>query len=111
MAAKIAALLITLMLGTAVGFVVLAFMLIAMNGYSESDATWGIGVFTVLGLIISVFAGIMAFLIAGTLLKKQFSPVLAAAIAVPVCTIAAIVLEVIASLIGVGVAELVRVKF
>ncbi len=111
MAAKIAALLITLMLGTAVGFALLAFMVIAMNGYSEADATWGLGVFAVLGLIIPVFAGIAAYLIVGALVKKQFSPALSAAIAIPVCTIAAVVLEVIASLIGVGVAELVRVNF
>ena len=111
MAVNIAALVITLLLSIAVGVVVLAFMIIAMNGYSEGDAVWGLGVFAVLGLFVSVIAGVAAYFFAGALVKKEFSLLLAASVAVPVCTIAAVVLEIITALIGVGVAELVRVNF
>ena len=102
MAAKLAALLLTLLLSIAVGVVVLAFMIIAMNGYSEGDAAWGLGVFVALGLIVSVLAGIAAYFFAGALVKKEFSLLFAASVAVPVCTIVAIVLEIVAALIGVG---------
>ena len=111
MTAKIAALLVTLLLSIAVGVVVLAFMIIAMNGYSEGDAVWGFGVFALLGLLVSVMAAVAAYFFAGALVKKEFSLVLSIAVAAPVCTIVAVVLEVIAALIGVGVAELVRVNF
>lgn len=111
MPAKIASLIITILLSVAVAIGVFAFMIIAMNGYSEGDATWGLGVFAVLGLIVSLSAGVAAHFFAGVLVKKQFSLLLSASVAVPVCTIVAIVLEIIAALIGVGVAELVRVNF
>ena len=111
MAAKLAALLLTLLLSIAVGVVVLAFMIIAMNGYSEGDAAWGLGVFVSLGLIVSVLAGIAAYFFAGALVKKEVSRLFAASVAVPVFTSVYIVLERVAALIGVGVAELVRVNF
>ena len=111
MAVKIAALLITLLLSIALGVVVLAFMIIAMNGYSESDATWGLGVFAGLALIISGVTAILAFFFAGTLIKKEYTPLLAALIAIPVFTIAALVLEIVACFIGIGVAEFVRVNY
>ena len=50
MAAKIAALLITLVVLISVGVAMLVGMVLAMNGYSESDATWGFGVYIVLAL-------------------------------------------------------------
>ncbi len=111
MGAKLAALLITLLLSIALGMVVLAFMIIAMNGYSESDATWGLGVFAGLALIIASVTSVSAFFFAGALVKKEFSPLLAALIAIPLFTIAAVVLEIVACLIGIGVAEFVRVNY
>ena len=111
MAAKIAALLITLLLGIALGVVVLAFMIVAMNGYSERDAAWGIGVFAGLALIIASVTSVLAFFFAGTLIKKEFSPLLAASIPIPVFTTAALILEIFACLIGIGVAEFVRVNY
>jgi len=109
--AKIASLLITLLLSIALGAVVLVFMIIAMNGYNESDATWGLGVFAGLALIIASVISVLAFFFAGTLIKREFSPLLSALIAVPIFSIAALVLEIIACLIAIGVAEFVRVNY
>lgn len=111
MPAKIASLIITILLNIAVAIVVFAFMIIAMNGYSESDAAWGLGVYTLLSVIVSALSAIGAYFLNGALVKKQFSLLLSASVAVPVCTIVAIALEIIVALIGVGVAELVRVYF
>lgn len=111
MAARIAALLVTLLLGIALGVVVLAFMIIAMNGHSESDAMWGLGVFAGLALVIASVTSVLAFFFAGILIKKEYSPLLAALISIPVFTIAALVLEFIACVLGIGVAEFVRVNY
>lgn len=56
MASKIIALAITLIINIAVAVVVLFFMLIAMNGFGERDATWGLGAYCILALASSVLA-------------------------------------------------------
>ena len=54
---------------------------------------------------------IAAYILVGFLLNKKHSPVVSTLIAIPVFVIVGIGLEFICSLIGVGVAEFVRVKF
>lgn len=97
--------------GLAAGVVIFFFMLLAMNGFSESDATWGLGAYALLALMVVILSSTGAFFLAGSLAKKQFSPVVCALIAVPVLSILSIGLEIVCSLIGVGVAEFVRVNF
>ena len=111
MAPKIIAAFTTLAINFAAGVVILFMMLVAMNGYSESDATWGLGLYIVLASIISLSMSLGAFLLSGRLLKKQFSAVASVMIAISVFAIVGIVLKIISSLIGVGVAEFVRVKY
>ncbi|MBX7053678.1 MAG: hypothetical protein K1X36_01900 [Pyrinomonadaceae bacterium] len=111
MAAKIAALLTTFVIDLAVGAVILLFLLVAMNGFSESDATWGLGVFVVLALLVSLSTSVGAFFLAGLLMKRNFSQVTSAFIAVPVFSIVGIGLEIVCALAGVGVAEYVRVNY
>lgn len=111
MAAKIIAALVTFVLNIAVGVVVLATMIIAMNGYSESDATWGLGAFIVLAFVVALLMGLGTFLFAGFLTKKQYSAVAAAIIPILVFSVVGTGLEVVAGGVGVGVAELVRVNF
>jgi len=110
MAAKIATLLTTFVLNLAVGAVILLFLLVAMNGFSESDATWGLGVFVVLALLVSLSASVGAFFLTGTLIKRNFGQVASALIAVPIFSIVGIGLEIVCALAGVGVAEYVRVN-
>ena len=111
MAAKIAALLITLIVLVAVGVAILIGMVVAMNGYSESDATWGFGVYIILTLIVSILMAVGAFFVVGFLTRKQYGSVISTLIAIPVFSIVGVGLEFVCSLIGVGVAEFVRVKF
>ena len=111
MAAKISAFLITFLLNVAFAAVILFFMLLAMNGYSESTAMWGLGAYVILALLVSLAMGIGAYFLTGRLTKRQFSPLGATAVAVPVLAGLGVVLEIICSVIGVGVAEFLRVKF
>ncbi len=108
---KIAALIITLVAGIFLGIAVLAFMLLAMNGYAEKVTTWGLGIFAVLSIAISVSMSVGAFYLTGRLIRRQFGPVISALAAVAVCTIAGTVLNVAAGLIGIGLAEFVRVNY
>ncbi len=99
------------MINIAIGGVVLAGMIIAMNGYGESDATWGIGAFVLLALLVTILMSIGAYLVAGVLTKKQVGAVSSTIIATLIFSVLGGGLKFVCSLIGVGVAEFVRVKF
>lgn len=111
MSAKITAFLITMVASMAGGAVIFFFMLLAMNGFSESDAMWGLGTYVLLVLMVAILSSTGALFLVGFLTKKQFSPAICVFIAVSVFSLLSIGLEIVCSLIGVGVAELVRVKF
>ena len=111
MASKIVALTATLIVNIIAAIIILFGMLVAMNGFSESDATWGLAAFVLLALLVTLVTSIGAFFLAGILIKRNFSPVTSALIAVPVFSIVGIGLEIVCSLIGVGVAEFVRVNY
>lgn len=111
MGTKIAAFVVTLMVNLIIGAVTLFMMLVAMNGYSESDAQWGLLAYIVLAAVTSLLMAVGAVLLAGKLLKRQFSPIAAILISVPLFSIAGIVLKIVCSLIGIGTAEYVRVNY
>lgn len=108
---RIIASIVTFSISFAVGVVFLFGMLIAMNGYSEGDAVWGLGVYAALAVIVAGGSGVMAYYFTGVFVNKEFSPLFAVLTAVSVFAIVAVVLEVVAAVIGVGVAEIVRVNF
>ena len=91
--------------------VVLATMLVAMNGYSESDSTWGLGMFILLAFAVSLLMALSSFFLAGKLIEKQYSSIAASIISILVCSLVGLGLEVVSSLIGIGVAEFVRVNY
>ncbi len=99
------------MINIAIGVVVFAGIIIAMNGYGESDATWGIGVFLLLASAVTILMSIGAFIVARMLTKKQFGAVSSTIIATLIFSVLGGGLKVVCSLIGVGIAEFVRVKF
>ena len=70
MASKIVSASLVLILNIAFGVVTLVMMLIAMNGYSESDATPGLVTFIVIaaGSAIAMAAGALPFAIGGKIL-------------------------------------------
>lgn len=111
MGAKIAAFLLTMTACLTAAVISLSIMIIAMNGYSESDATWGLGAFAVLAFLTSIGASVGSTVLASKLLAKQFTTLKSLLIAVPVGSIVGVVLVFISSFVGIGVAELARVKF
>mgnify|MGYP003594548966 CR=1 FL=1 len=111
MTSKIVAFILTLTLSLAAGTVVLLFLLIAMNGYSESDAMWGLGVYALLAFAVSVLMGFGAFLATGSLQKRQYGAFPSVLISVILFTVIGSIADGVCALIGVGVAEFVRVNF
>lgn len=111
MVPKLTATIITLLVNIAAAIVILFGMLVAMNGFSESDATWGLGAFVLLALIVMLMMTTGAFFLTVVFIKRQFSPVVSAMISIPVFSIVGIGLQIVSSLIGVGVAEFVRVNY
>lgn len=111
MVSKIIAFACTFLVNLVSGVAILFFMLIAMNGYSESDATWGLGVYAVAALTAAIATGFGAVYFAKYLFKKNKSPLTALLISIALFSLIGSVLQVICSLIGVGVAEFVRVRF
>jgi hypothetical protein len=95
----------------AAAVVILLAMLLAMNGYHESDATWGLGLFALLALMISAAMGAAASYAASFLIRKGWHPALAALFASIACFVAGVGLEILSSIAGVGVAEIVRLNF
>lgn len=110
MLSKILAFLLTFAINAVAGIAILILMLVAMNGYSESDAQWGLIAYVVLAAAVSIAASFGAVVANAALVRRQFSTLLALLIAVPALSILAVVLEIIASLAGVGVAEYVRLN-
>lgn len=111
MTSKITAFLITFLLNLIAGAVIFFMMLIAMNGYHESDAQWGLGAYIVLAFIGTIVMSTAAVLTVGWLIKRQYSAVKAALIAIPVFSIIGVILKIVFSLFGVGVAEFVRLNY
>ncbi len=111
MAPKVLAFVITLILNIAIGVAVFFVLLLAMNGYSESDANYGFIAYIILALIVSLLMSSAAALVANILQKRKFSGVVSSLIAIVAFTGVGAVLKGVCALIGVGIAELVRVNF
>jgi len=108
MAVKIIAFLLTAIVNAAAGVAIFFIMLLVMNGYSESDATWGLGVYIILALSVTLTMGAGAAFMVNLLVKKEYSAVVSALVAVLLFSIVGIGLKVVCSGIGVGIAEIVR---
>jgi hypothetical protein len=111
MALKLTAFFVTLLINIVAGGVIFFFLLLAMNGYSESDATWGIGAYIVLAILVSIAMATGALLAVQQLVKRAFRGVISVLIAISVFSIAGAVLKIVCSIIGVSVAEYVRVNY
>ena len=111
MPAKILTAVARLLINVAIGVVIFFFLLLAMNGYSESDATYGFAVFIVLAFIVSLIMSLCAGFLVHILMKRNFRGWTSALIAVPAFSIVGGVLKIVCSIIGVSVAEYVRVNY
>lgn len=111
MGIKIAAFMITLLVNFAAGVAIFFFLLLAMNGYSESDAQYGLSAYVTLGILVTFLMSSGAALLVHILLKRNFSKAVAALIAVLVFCVAGIALKIISSMIGILIADYVRVNY
>jgi hypothetical protein len=108
---KLMAAIVTGMLNMAAGVVVFFFMLLAMNGFSESDANYGIVVYIILAVIVTVLMAVSAVATVHVLLKRNWGAFGAAILGIVVFSGVGAGSKVVCSIIGVLVADLVRVNF
>ena len=111
MGPPIAAFILTFLVNIAAGICIFILLLVAMNGYSESDAMYGLGVYGVLAFLVTLTMSLLAALVAERLRNREFRAISAVLIAAVVFSLLGIFLKGICSIIGVGVAEFVRVNF
>ena len=111
MTAKIAAFLITLVINIAIGVVVFFFLLVAMNGYSESDATYGLVAYIALALFVSLLMAVGAVVVVVILMNRKFSASSAAFIAVPIFSIVGACFKLACGVVGVTVSEFIRTRY
>ena len=111
MAPKILAFLITLFVNIAIGVAVFFFMLLAMNGFSESDANYGFITYKVLAVLVSFLMAALASTAVHVLVKRGFSAVVASLIGIGSFTVIGLVLKVVCSIIGVLIADFVRTNY
>lgn len=111
MTPKIVAAIVTCVLNLAIGVAVLAILVISLNGYSARPGQAALITYVVLALAVTIAMSLSAFLLTGHLIKREFSGVVAALIAVPVFCVVGAVLKVVCVLIGILIAEFVRVNF
>jgi len=108
---KISAFFVTFIANAAAGLAIFFFLLVAMNGYSESDAAYGIGTFVALAVLVTAAASTMALLVVPLLIKRGFGVIVAPLISIIVFSLAGAGVKVLCGVVGVIVAEAVRVNF
>ena len=111
MAPKLIAAIVTGVLNLTAGFFVFFFMLLAMNGFSESDANYGIVTYIVLTVGVTVLMAVSAALTVHFLVKKGWGAVGSVLLAIVIFSGVGAGLKGICSVIGVLVADFVRVNF
>ena len=108
---KLVSFFLTLAVNIAIGVVVFFFLLIAMNGYSESDATYGLVVYGILAFLVSLLMAGSALVTSHLLMKRKFSGTSALFISVPIVWVVGALLKLVCAGIGTAVAEFVRVNY
>lgn len=108
MGAKIAAFILTFVLQIAIGASLFFLLIVVLNGYSESDAFYGIVSFLVLAFAVSLAMSLAAVLIASKLLARGFRRSVSVMAAVAVCSAAGFVLKAVGGIASVAVAEIAR---
>jgi hypothetical protein len=111
MPAKIIASLLTLLINVTAGVIIFFFLLLGLNGYSESDATYGLSAYFALALVVSFSMSLCAGLVAHILMKRNFRGWTAALIAVPIFSVTGIVLKIACVIAAAAVTEYVRVNY
>ena len=108
---KAASFITTLLVNIVIGVVVFFFLLIALNGYSESDAMYGFGAYILLALFVSLLMATCAVRVVQILMKRNYAGSSAAFIAVPIFCVVGAGLKLVCAVVGVAVAEYVRLNY
>lgn len=111
MTGRIAAFILTLLLNIAAGVAIFFFMLLAMNGFSESDANYGLVTYIVMSLVVTMTMAFLSSVVVGRLLGRNFGTVSAVAISVLVFSVVGIGLKIICSIVGILIADHVRTNY
>lgn len=111
MQAKIVAAIVTCVLNLAIGVAVLAVLVISLNGFSARAGQAALIAYIVLAVVVTIVMSVAAFFLTGNLIKREFTGVVAALIAVPIFSIVGVVLKIVSVFIGILIAEFVRVNF
>ena len=111
MAPKILAAVITFLLNVFAGVVVFFAMLMGMNGFSESDANYGIVTYMILAVAVSAAMALLAAVGVHLLMKRGFRPMTSAMISMVAFATLGGVLKVVCSVVGILIADFVRVNF
>ena len=106
---QILAAITTFVLDLVVTVVVAIVLLIAMNGFSERDATPGLIVYAILAIAGSIAAGVGAWLLSGRFVDRGRGRAATFFISMPIMTVAGSIVIIAASLVAVAIAEYVRV--
>ena len=111
MAPKIVAFLVTLILNIAIGIAVFFLLLLAMNGFSESDANYGFVTYIFLAVLVTLLMASLAVVAAHSLTRRGFGAISASLVGIGTFSVLGLVLKVICSIIGVLVADFVRTNY
>ena len=112
MKAKLASFFLTLIFNMCAGVAIFFLMLLAMNGFNESDAEYGLGIYIVLAVLVSLAMSAGAVAAVHLLvMKRKLRGGIAALIAVPLFSIVGAVLKIVSSIIGVLIADYIRVNY
>lgn len=110
MTAKILAVAVTVLLNIVAALVILFVLLLALNGYGESDATWGLITFAVLAIAITSFSGAIALVLVRFFSKRNYRGPGTTLISMVIASVLGAVLQLGACLAAVLITETIRVN-
>src|SRR5215204_2202160 len=108
---KMIAAILTGSINLSAGSMVFFFMLLAMNGFSESDANYGIVTYIILAVLATILMVVFAVATVHLLMKRGWGAVGSVILGVVIFSGLGAGLKVVCSVIGVIVADFVRVHF
>lgn len=108
MAAKIITFLLIGGVNLAVAVVLLFFLMLGLNGFSERDANYAFLFFIIGAFVVTILTGILGIFLLNILVKRKFGSVSASVIAVLVFSILGAAVNFALLFAGVIIADLVR---
>ncbi|MEK7724655.1 MAG: hypothetical protein AAB336_09930 [Acidobacteriota bacterium] len=109
MIANVVSLILTLVINCIVGFALFFGMILGMNGYSGKDAEWGIIAFIIIAGISGILTAVLSFVICSFAQNKwQWNAILAALISIVGFSVVNGVVNFIAIIVAIGIAEAMR---